>query len=30
VRAVFQILAFGANLWALVSVLRSKSSPTRR
>jgi hypothetical protein len=30
VRAVFQILAFGANLWGLVSVLRSKSSPTRR
>src|SRR5215208_1640095 len=30
VRAVFQILAFGANLWALVSVLRSQSSPTRR
>jgi hypothetical protein len=29
VRAVFQILAFGANLRALVSVLRSKSSPTR-
>jgi hypothetical protein len=27
VRAVFQILAFGVNLWALVSVLRCKSSP---
>jgi hypothetical protein len=26
VRAVFQILAFGVNLWALVSVLRCKSS----
>jgi hypothetical protein len=29
VRVVFQVLAFGANLWALVSVLKSKSSPTR-
>ena len=27
VRAVFQVLAFGANLWALVSVLRSRPSP---
>ena len=27
VRAVFQVLAFGANLWALVSVLRPNSSP---
>jgi hypothetical protein len=26
VRAVFQVLAFGANLWALVSVSRSRTS----